>query len=177
MMVLKALLIFFGCVVGLVVICAVSIWWRRSGSSVESYDERQKIAHGEAFQVALIVGSAYYLLLAILYMLQRDRGSYSVDPYLGIFFGFMLQTMLYHIYCLLTHSALPLHQKPSTPILCCGISGLMQFANGFSRYSKHGVLPSLTGEGTEQSVYLMSGVFLLSLAVIHLIAMLWKEKE
>lgn len=177
MTILEALLIFGGCVAVMVVICLVNIWWRRSGRPVDNYDERQKIAHGEAFQVSMLVGNFYYLVLAILYVMQKDREQYSVEPFLGIFFGIELQAMLYHIYCLLTHSALPLHQKPLSTIISYGALGLLQFANYYTWYNQHGLTPSLTGDGTIQLIYLMCGVFFLFLAAMHLIAMVWKEKE
>ena len=167
------LLWMLGILVGIVLICAVVIFLERKFPGRE-YDERQKIMRGKASDLSLTTGFVYFLVITAI-LIRQVEGEKTVEPFLLIFFGLELQMLVYHTYCLLTHSAMPLSQRPVTAVVCYSFSGLIQL--GFI-YNRLGDFPiAMVGRGSAGWIHLTGGVFFLYLALMHLIQMLWKEKE
>ena len=167
------LLWMLGILVGIVLFCAVVIFLERKFPGKE-YDERQKIMRGKASDLSLTTGFVYFLVVTAI-LIRQVEGGKTVEPFLLIFFGLELQMLVYHTYCLLTHSAMPLSQRPVTAVVCYSFSGLLQL--GFI-YNRLGDFPiAMVGRGSAGWIHLTGGVFFLYLALMHLIQMLWKEKE
>lgn len=157
----------------LVAVCAGAIWVERKYPG-ESYDERQKIARGNAYRLSFWIGLLYFFGLGIAAILNREWNGAAVDLYLLILFGIMLQTLTFHIYCVLTHSALPFSENPKVTIggyfILCAIN-LSRFMDDFSQE-----LP-FTGEGANKWVQMIQALLFLFLALMHLIQFLRREKE
>lgn len=154
----------------LVILCAAVIWVERKFSS-EKYDERQKIARGNGYRVSFWVSAVYYLIVMSVMIFQVEKPK-TVEPYLLIFGGLILQVMASHIYCILTHAALPLSEKPWVAVICYLFSGALQLLT--NDYSEP--FP-LVGRGSEAWVRLMTAVSFFMLAAMHLISLLRREKE
>ena len=173
MSVLKIMLIMLAILLGIVLLCLGVIYLERKAPSDE-FDERQKLMRGNAHRLSLMVGFVYYLVVTMVLLLQVD-GEKTVEPFLLIFFGLELQLLVLHTYCLLTHSALPLSEKPVTAIVCYSLSGLIQL--GYI-YNRLGDFPlAMVGHGSAGWIHLTGGMFFIYLALMHLIRLLWKEKE
>ena len=173
MSVLKIMLIMLAILLGIVLLCLGAIYLEKKAPS-EEFDERQKIMQGNAHRLSLMVGFLYFLVVMVMLIRQVD-GEKKVEPFLLVFFGIEIQLMVLHTYCLLTHSALPLSEKPVTTIVCYGISALIQLGYIFNR---RGDFPlAMVGHGSAGWLHLTGGVFFLYLALMHLIRLLWKEKE
>lgn len=166
----QGLLFTLGVLSTLVLICAAVIFLERKYPS-EKYDERQKIARGNAYRVSFWVGAVYYLAVIAILIQQVDSPK-TVEPYLLIFCGFVLQVMVMHIYCIFTHAALPLSEKPGVAVvsyLVCGVLYLV--TNDFSA--------PLTFVGYESRRWtgLWLCVSFFALGVMHIISLLRREKE
>ena len=162
-----------GILVGIVVLCAGVIYLQKKAPGQE-YDERQKIMRGKASDLSLTTGFVYFLVVTAI-LIRQVEGEKTVEPFLLIFFGLELQMLVYHTYCLLTHSAMPLSQRPVTAVVCYSFSGLIQFLYIFNRLGDFPI--AMVGRGSAGWIHLTGGVFFLYLALMHLIQMLWKEKE
>jgi hypothetical protein len=76
----------------------------------------------------------------------------------------------------MSHSALPLGQKPLPTIIVYSILGGMYMMQYFVQYIPEDT-PWLTGAESFNLFRLLLSLFFFSLALMHLIAYLWKEKE
>ena len=162
-----------GILFGIVLLCAGVIYLQKKAPGQE-YDERQKIMRGKASDLSLTTGFVYFLVVTAI-LIRQVEGEKTVEPFLLIFFGLELQMLVYHTYCLLTHSAMPLSQRPVTAVVCYSFSGLIQFLYIFNRLGDFPI--AMVGRGSAGWIHLTGGVFFLYLALMHLIQMLWKEKE
>ena len=170
MTVWHALLIMLGILAALVLLCAAVLWVERRFPS-EKYDERQRIARGNGYRISFWVSTIYYLVVASV-MLFKIEDTQTVEPYLLIFGGLILQIMVSHIYCILTHAALPLSEKPGVAIASYLFCGVLQLAT--NDYSNP--FP-LTGQGSQAWVRLAIAVSFFALAVMHIINRMRREKE
>jgi hypothetical protein len=142
----------------------------------EKYDERQKVARSNACRFSLVTGMAYNLGLLIHFVLHTGKSEWVVEPFLLLMIGIFLQLLSFHIYCLMSHSALPLGQKPLPTIIGYSILGGMYMMQYFVQYIPEDT-PWLTGAESFNLFRLLLSLFFFSLALMHLIAYLWKEKE
>lgn len=167
---LQGLLLMLGVLPLLVLFCAAVIFLERKFPS-KKYDERQKIARGNSYRLGYGVSVVYYLAVMgyLLFGMEKEK---TVEPYLLIFAGYVLQLMVSHIYCMLTHAALPLSEKPGLTIVGYLFCGFLQLT--IVDYSKP--FP-LIGRGSQAWVHLAAGVFFIALAVMHIISLLLREKE
>ena len=102
MSVISALLLLCGIVAVLLLLCAVVIWFEKKHPS-KDYDERQKIARGNAYRFSFWMGFVYYFVLyiAVLWYFPKELRSGNVAP--AMFFGMLIQGISFHIYCVFTH--------------------------------------------------------------------------
>lgn len=138
------------------------------------FDERQQLVRGRGYRLAYWVGFVYLLMLMPL-LVGEVEGQKKVEPYLLVFCGFMLQNLVFHVYCVLSHAALPLSKKPmitALGFLVCGILWLGSFYNAQRRHPL-----ALVGYGSDGWTYLMVAFTFLSMALMHLIQLLRREKE
>lgn len=173
MSVLQIMFAMLGILLGIVLFCLGVIYLEKKAPG-EEFDERQKIMRGNAHRLSLMVGFVYFLVVTAVLIRQVD-GEKTVEPFLLIFFGLEIQLLVLHTYCLLTHSALPLSEKPITAIVCYTVSGLIQLGYIFNRLGDFPL--AMVGYGSSGWIHLTTGVFFLYLALMHLIALLHKEKE
>lgn len=142
----------------------------------KSYDERQMQVRGRAYRFSHWTTFLYFLVAAVILIPQVETGEIKVEGYLLIFGGIMLQTISFHCYCLLNHAALPLGQKPLPAILGYVVNGVIWLGMTVMGQDHWEGMP-LTGQGSAKWIYLLTGVTFLALAAMHLIRLLWKEKE
>lgn len=163
--------------IGIVVILAalsfLTIWIGRKAHS-HRFDERQQIARGDAYRFSFWVGFFCYFGMLI-YMIQCVEHEPVVEPYLLMFLTICIQAVAFHMYCVVTHSALPFDEKPIGPIVGYSVMGVFHLLGFISRDVKE-TLP-LRGQGTSAWMDLILGGFLLVVALIYLIGALIKEKE
>ena len=169
---MSVILICIAVLAALVLICAMCRWWDRSGEN-KAYDERQLVEQGRARAVADTVGMTYFFFLMALLSYEDSWLTQKIPVYLLILIGLLVQVMTYLIYCVMTHAALPFGQKPVGTILLSVFWGLMQFGNYFASHRDEGLL---SGNGIGL-LNLIAGTAFFFLALIHLIAMLRKERE
>ena len=171
MSVFHALLLMLGVLAAMVLVCLLVIWLEKELPG-DQYDERQKIARGHAYRVSFWVGTVYYAIVMVYCINLVGNSRPPVEPYLLLFAGIVIQALVFHIYCLLTNSALPLSQKPFWAIfgyVFCGSVNLL-------RLTHTDTLP-LTGTGSDGWLFLLSCVAFFSLAIFHLIRFFWQETE
>ena len=168
----------FGCIglifAGILLFCLAVLWLQKRFPSKE-FDERQQVSRGKAGELGLLVGVVYFLAIMPVMIGQVD-GEKTIEPYLLVFFGVMLETMVMSTYGLLTHSYLSFQQKPirtSLGFLLCGVVNLLTFATNWERFD--GL--SFVGHGTFAWAALIAGCCFLYLALVILIQQLFKEKE
>ena len=159
-----------GILLFLVLLCMAAIWMERKFPS-EKYDERQKNARGYAYRLSFWVGAIYYLVLIAIMIRQVDRPK-TVEPYLMIFWGFLLQVMAMHIYCILTHASLPLSEKPGVSIICYLFCGIF-----YSLTNDLSAPLSLVGQENSTWTGITMSVSFFALALMHLIQYFRDRKE
>lgn len=173
MQVLPVIAVVMGTLVAIVLVCLAAVWVEKKYPS-ENYDERQKLARGQASSLSLGIGAVYFIGTLIVMVRQVD-GVKTIEPYLLVLAGLLLMVMVDHTYCVICHAALPLSQKPIMNIVCytlCGLIDLWYFDYGLA------LIPlSLVGKGTKPLVYLLLGIAFLYLALTHTIQFLRSRKE
>lgn len=167
------LLLCVAVIVILVAVCYLAVCLEKKFPG-EKYDERQKIARGNAYRVGYWIGAVYYILLIPYLVFGVGKREWTVEPYLLVTIGFILQTLSFHIYSLMTDAVLPLGEKPIPTIVVCFLCGGMYMANYFIHYD--GVF-SFSGGASTSDLQLLMAVAFFAFAVLQLIAYLRKEKE
>lgn len=171
-----------GTVAVLLLLCLIDIWFEKKFPG-ESYDERQRQVRGNAWGLASTIGVAYFL---ILYACLELKIELPLEVSTLIFIGLDIQLIVFHIYCLLNNAALPLGHNGWLTAGGYAFSGILYFINFRSR-QKYLEWHTLYGEDSlgvtwaeaTEDTYLMLLVCItfIALAAMHLIRLLWKEKE
>ena len=159
----------------IVVVCTLSIYVEKNFSS-EKFDERQKINRGNAYCFSHWVGVAYYFGLLVYFVFRIGKYDWPVEPFLLIAIGILLQLQSFHIYCLLTHSALPLGEKPMPTIFGYFLLGGIYLAQYYIQYIPKDTV-GLVGADSMNLFRLLIAFDFFALAFLHLIAHLRREKE
>lgn len=162
-------------VAAMAAVSAGAVWCEKRFPGPD-YDERQKIARGNAYRVSFWVGTVYALGGMVYYQFFAQAQSEVIEPSLLLFGGIALTALAFHIYCLLTNAALPLGQRPGGTALVYLLLGGVNLAQTIARY--YGGQPlALAGQGSSLLMSLVLSVFFLSLSVLYAIRMVWQEKE
>lgn len=168
-------LLFLAVIALIVIVGAFAVYAGRSVTSTK-FDERQQIARGHAYRFSWYVGMAYYFGLATYFVFRTGKSEWIIEPFLLLFIGVMIQLQSFHIYCIMTHSALPLGEKPIGSILGYFLLGGLYLAQYFLQYIPENT-PWVTGAGSMNLFRLLISLDFFTLAVLHLISILRKEKE
>ncbi len=124
MTILDILLWLLGGLAAVVLLCFAALWMEKAFPG-KSYDERQMKARGNGYRLGFFVGLLWMFGCAA-YLTFTEN---SENMALLLFLGFMTQTLTFHIYCLATHAALPMSEKPLTAILSYGILAVFDGVN------------------------------------------------
>ena len=170
------LVVFFFAIVfaAMLAACAFTVYLERNFPS-EKFDERQKIARGDAYRFCHWVGLVYYFGLMIYFIFHTGKTGWHAEPFVLLFIGILIQLQSFHIYCVMTHSALPLGEKPMPTIIGYLVLGTMWFVTYFAQYVPENV--GLTVAASYNLFRLLIALDFYALAAMHLIGLLWKEKE
>ena len=145
----------------------------------EKFDERQKIARGDAYRFSHWTGMAYWFGLLVYFVMHNGKNEWVIEPFLLIVIGILIQLQSFHIYCLMTHSALPLGEKPMPTIIGYVVLGGMYLLMYFNQYIPLDAaeIAGFDGALSFNLLRLLISLDFFALAVMHLIAYLRKEKE
>ena len=166
----------FAVVIALVALAGLLAVYVGRDFGSEKFDERQQIERGNAYRFSHWIGMIYYMGLIIYFVFHTGESEWVFEPFLLVTVGILIQLQSFHIYCLMTHSALPLGEKPLPTIIgYFGLGGvyLIQY---FGQYIPEDT-PWLTGAASYNLLRLLISLDFFALAVMHLIAHLRKEKE
>ena len=161
-------------IVTIVGICALTVYLEREFPS-EKFDERQKIARGNAHRFSWWIGMAYYFGLMVYFVFHVGKSGWTLQPFLLVVIGIMLQLQSFHIYCLMTHSALPLGEKPIPTILGNLVLGALYLVQYFAQHIPEDV--GYAGAYSMNLFRLLLSADFFCLAILHLIAYLRDRKE
>ena len=162
----------------IVMACLLAVYVGRNFPS-DKYDERQKIARGDAYRFSHWVGMAYWLGLLVHFVMHTGESDWVIEPFLWLVIGILIQLQSFHIYCLITHSALPLGEKPLPTIVGHFVLGGMYLLMYFDQYIPLDAARAAGYDGAMSFnlLRLLISLDFFALAVMHLIAYLRKEKE
>ena len=171
------LVVFFFAIVfaAMLAACAFTVYLERNFPS-EKFDERQKIARGNAYRFCHWVGLVYYFGLMVYFTFHTGKDEWPLEPFLLLVIGILIQLQSFHIYCVMTHSALPLGEKPMPTIIGYLVLGTMWLAMYFGQYIPEDT-PYLSGAESMNLFRLLTALDFYALAAMHLIGLLRKEKE
>lgn len=161
-------------IAAIVAICAITVYLEQNFPS-EKFDERQKIARGNAHRFSWWVGMAYYFGLMVYFVFRVGKSEWVIQPFLLVVIGILLQLQSFHIYCLMTHSALPLGEKPIPTIIGNLVLGCLYLVQSFAQH-----IPDNVGYAGADSMNLFRLVIsadFFCLAILHLIAFVRDRKE
>ena len=170
MLVLKGILWMAAALLGITALCWYRLWIEKKAPS-DDYDERQKIEQGKANGITMLTGLIYFVVL----MCWMERGTLPADPRFLIFVGILLELMVYHIYCLMTHAALPLSRKPKSAIGSYVTLGIIWTLRACMYDPAWGM--DLHGTGVGFWRFVLTAFCAFSLAAMHLISYLRDKKE
>jgi len=153
------LLIIVGILVALLGLSAIVIQLQKNYPG-EQYDERQKQARGEGYRLAFWAGTIYYLLIGLGIGLENPDSDMVFSLLMA---GILGQMMLLHFYCFLTHAVLPFGQKPLGNAACYSVLGSIYI-----------IEYAFLSRGWIQ---LTVGICILTLALLHLITHIRRNKE
>lgn len=173
MSVLNACIIMGLVLLGIVLLC-FGVAWLEKNFPTEKYDERQQLVRGRGYRLSFFVG-ILFMLVAMAFMVYQVDGEKTVEPFLLVYFCLIIQAMVFHVYCLINHAALPFSEKPVVPLICytfIGVMDLFSFRNAVSIWPL-----TLVGHGTTGWNSLVQMFFWFSLAFMYLIQVLRREKE
>ena len=166
----------FAIVIALIVLaCVLAVYVGRNFPS-KKYDERQQIDRGHAYRFSWWISMVYYFGLAVYFIFRNGKGEWMLEPFLLLFIGILIQLQSFHIYCLMTHSALPLGEKPFATISGNFMLGILYLVQYYFQYIPEDT-PYFSGAKSMNLFRLLIALDFFSLAVMHLIAYLRKEKE
>ena len=171
------LVVFFFAIVfaAMLTACAFTVYLERNFPS-EKFDERQKIARGNAYRFCHWVGLVYYFGLMVYFTFHTGKAEWPLEPFLLLVIGILIQLQSFHIYCVMTHCALPLGEKPMPTIIGYLVLGTMWLAMYFGQYIPEDT-PYLSGAESMNLFRLLTALDFYALAAMHLIGLLRKEKE
>ena len=173
MSILTALAIMGLVLAGIVLVC-LGVTRMEKTAKTSEYDERQQLVRGRGYRLAFWVGFVY-LLISIPLLVGYTEGQKKVEPYLLVFGGFMLQNLIFHVYCLLNHAELPLSKNPMVTALGFLLVGIIWLCSFYSAQQRNPL--SLVGYGSDGWTYLMVAFTFLVMALMHLLQLLRREKE
>ena len=166
----------FAIVIAIILLaCVLAVYVGRNFTS-EKFDERQQIDRGHAYRFSWWVSMVYYFGLAVYFIFRNGKSEWILEPYLLLFIGILIQLQSFHVYCLMTHSALPLGEKPVPTIISNFLLGSMYLAQYYFQFIPDDT-PYLSGAKSMNLFRLLIALDFFSMAVMHLIAYLRKEKE
>ncbi len=161
-------------VLAVVVLLCLGVIWLETNFPSAEYDERQKQAQGRASRMGFLTGMIYFGVVSLV-LLQQVDGPKHIEPWLLVFFGFMLMIVVDHTYCFLAHAVLPLSQKPLTSIVGYALLGAVQV--WYAADAVEWFPLSFVGHGTGGWVHLLTGISFLYLALMHLIQYLRDKRD
>ena len=158
---------------GIVLLCLGVTRMEKTAKSSE-YDERQQSVRGRGYRLAYWVGFVY-LLISIPLLVGYTEGQKKVEPYLLVFCGVMLQNLVFHVYCLLNHAALPMSQKPLFTAFGFFVCGILWMSSSYNAQQRNPL--SLVGYGSDGWMYLLVAFTFFAMALMHLFQLLrWYEE-
>ena len=164
-------------IAAMVSVCLVAVYLERLMPS-KKYDERQKIARGNAYRFSFLLSMVYYIFLLIYFTLGTGRMEWTLQPFLLVTIGILIQMDSFHIYCVLNHCALPLGEKPKTTIVCYSVMGITYLAQYYMLYIPENVVGLSDSSSRSMNLFrLLISFSFFSLAILHLISCLQKEEE
>jgi len=166
----------FVSVIALIVLACVPAVYAGRNFASKKFDERQQIDRGHAYRFSWWVGMAYYFGLAVYFIFRTGEGELPLEPFLLIFIGILIQLQSFHIYCIMTHSSLPLGEKPIGTTTGYFVLGGMYLVQYFYQFIPEDT-PYLSGAASFNLFRLLIALDFFALAAVHLIAMLRKEQE
>ena len=159
--------------VGIVLLCFGAVWMEKR-YPVEDYDERQKAARGRGYRLSFWTGIVYYFIVAMV-LIQQVDGEKTVEPWLLVAIGILLQAAVQHTYALLSHAALPLSGKPLVMVFSHLFCGALQFINFSMHWEQYSM--NLVGYGTSAWIFLIAGTDFFYLAALYFVQFLRDRKE
>lgn len=174
-MIVTAIIITLSVLLAVILLCVAAIWLEKKFPG-KRFDEMQTLSRLKGYRLAFWVGMLYYLVAI---PLARNQ---TVDPYMLVFIGFLLQVTVAHTYDLLTHAALPLSDRPETAIgsyLLIGILQLLSFRSDLAKIQDLGMDVSLLIKENNFALWsnLVFGILFLYLGALHLIQALRKDGD
>ncbi len=179
-MIKTAIIFTLSVLLGIVLLCIAVVWLEKKFPG-KRFDEMQTLSRLKGHRVAFWFGMLYYLVTVPILIGQVD-GEKTIEPYLLVTIGFLLQMMVLNTYCLLTHSSLPLGDNPLVAIggnAFIGSTQLFIFRDGLADYQFHEVpfeLP-LIGRSSILWFHLIFAVCFFYIALLHAIQLLRDRKE
>lgn len=162
-------------IVTIVAAGAIVIYLQKNFPS-EKFDERQKISRGNAYCFSHWMGMLYYFALLVYFVFHTGKQEWVLEPFLLLAIGILIQLQSFHIYCLMTHSALPLGEKPMPAIIGYFTLGGLYFVQYYLQYIPENVV-GFSGADSHNLFRLLIALDFVFFAVLHLIAYIRDRKE
>lgn len=161
-----------GAIAALMALCMAVIRLEKRNDSGE-FDERQRQIQGNAYRLSFYVGFVYFLGLRFCLFHFGEMEAVATL----LFAGIVIQLMVYHIYCLLNHAALPLSDK-GKPWRMIWVHGWLSAIN----FTNFGMKVFLVGRYANKDASdpwgeLILAVAFAALALMHLIQYFRDRKE
>ena len=171
MTILHAILLLLAGALVLLAACWLLLRMGRMRIQKEEFDERQSLERGNAYRLAFWVGIVYYIVVISLGAMD---GTAETLHFL-VMVGILIQIMVFHFCCLLTHSLFSLVKNPRTAI---GVDFLLGALNLYNALRGDVSLGSKASRlGTLGWIELLCGIVFIYMGLMELVQLLCSREE
>lgn len=173
MTIIQAFVLLLGILAVIIGICLLSLFLRKRFPR-KDFDERQKLAQGEAYRVSFLM-----LLTYLIVILALDAAGLleEVSLQLIILLELVVGLLTYDTYCMFTGASLPVGEAPGKSALVSGGLSLLWFIQFFGYLRLKGSFKSvLSLSDTTHWLRLLMGVAFGYSAIAYCVQF-WKEQK
>ena len=172
MSVVSAIGVLFLVFLAIILLCLTVIWLEKRFPG-KSHDERQDRSQGRACRLSFYIGLLYYGFVTMLLMALQRQGK-TIEPYLLVFGGILLQVAVYRIFCMITQSFMRTYQKPMGAILFDMIMGTVAILC-YRISAKHNLLEEMGYPASFEWIFLILAVMFMFFVVCWVFQLLWQR--
>lgn len=161
-----------GAAVGIILVALLLKYVKTDKSEEARYDERQLKVRGDGFKYGFFTGLIYNSILCLIHIAEIEI---PVAEEVMLFFGIILSTSVYAIYCIRKEAYISLNESASRfKMVFCAL-GVMNIGIGLMAFGHGNMMED--GVITFRCLNWLCGIFLLAIAIVLHIQTKATEKE
>lgn len=139
----------------------------------DSFDERQMIARGKAFQIAFFTLAGYVVVLAFIAEMYKASVLLSVG---GLWLGIMISLLVFAITCILKDAYMSLYENAKGVLILFVLAALLNFGITAGNIA-HGTKLIEDNKLSGSSINLMIGIIFIIISAVFAGKLLYDKKQ